>query len=469
MTEKRSFLNSFRAKVTLVLVFGMFFMAFASDLILRQVALDSQFEQLRNRLTILASSVALSLDAEAIKAIPLNRAGIETPAFQKIYGILRRIKEENPSIGYIYVMARTERPDVLQFVVDPDPYLRRNEGLSAYPGDRYSTVHFPNMPQAFSVPFAEKEVGTDEWGSMLSGYAPIRDEKGNAVAILGIDLMASDILVVQKAFHERAVVVFLIGAIFSFLFGMWISFRITRSVAALGEGIRRVSRGDLEHPVELCGNDEIADLAHSFNRMTQDLRETRQKNRDYFYGIIQSLVRIVEARDPYTRGHSERVAEYAGQIAMKIGFPTETVEMLKQTAVLHDIGKLGIHEEILKKTERLTDVEWELLRNHPALGEDILRPVLLSQEMLAIVRGHHERYDGQGYPDHLAGDQINVFAQILSVADAYDAMTSTRAYRPALTQDAALEELQKNRGVQFNPGIVDVFIEILRQENSGKA
>jgi HD-GYP domain-containing protein (c-di-GMP phosphodiesterase class II) len=134
--------------------------------------------------------------------------------------------------------------------------------------------------------------------------------------------------------------------------------------------------------------------------------------------------------------------------------------------MLHDIGKLGIQDSILNKKEKLTDEEWDIVRQHPILGEDILRPVSLNREMLAIVRAHHERYDGKGYPDKLKGKEIDIFAQILSIADSYDAMTSARAYRSPLDQAKAIEELRKNKGAQFNGEIVDVFIEILKEEKT---
>ncbi|MDD5585261.1 MAG: HD-GYP domain-containing protein, partial [Candidatus Omnitrophica bacterium] len=190
----------------------------------------------------------------------------------------------------------------------------------------------------------------------------------------------------------------------------------------------------------------------------------RNKIHDYFYDVIQSLVRIVEARDRYTRGHSERVADYAAKVAVKMGYSLEEIEVLRETALLHDIGKLGIQESVLNKKEALTEEEWEMIRRHPLIGENILKPVALNQKMLSIVRGHHERYDGKGYPDGLKGNDIGIFAQMLSVVDAYDAMTSSRAYRPAFSRGEALEELKRNSGTQFNPKIVDVFVRIVQEE-----
>jgi len=457
----RVFLESFRVRVALVLIMAMFFMALASNLIVQQFAIHAQFAQLRDQLKAVASAVALTIDPDMVTAVPLNRDGVRDPAYLSLYEKLEDIKQNNPCVGYIYILKKTDQKNILRFIVDPDPYLSKKGSTTAYPGDLYDASRFPNMIKAFDKALAEDEIQTDEWGTMLSGYAPIRDKQGKSVAIVGVDMMASDIYRTRKAIHERVLIVFLFGVGLSLMLGMWFSKKITESIALLAEGIRRVSQGDLEYKIEVLGHDEIAELSKDFNQMAEDLRESHRKNREYFYGIIRTLVLIVEARDPCTRGHSERVAEYACKIAKRMGFTPDKMEMLHQTALLHDIGKLGIHEQILRKSEKLTPEEWEILRSHPVIGEDILKPVFLNPEMLAVVRGHHERYDGQGYPDKLAGEDINIFAQILSVADAYDAMTSTRPYRDALSRQQAFDELKKNRGLQFNPAITDTFMDIL--------
>jgi putative nucleotidyltransferase with HDIG domain len=246
--------------------------------------------------------------------------------------------------------------------------------------------------------------------------------------------------------------------------GVLFSKRIASPIKKLVEGTRHIAKGDLKYFIEIAGNDEISDLTRSFNEMTANLYESRRKLHNYFYGVIQSFVRLVEARDPYTRGHSERVALYAEKIAAKLGLPQDKAQLVRETALLHDIGKFGVKESILNKKESLTEEEWETIRKHPVIGEEILKPILLNEEMQGIVREHHERFDGKGYPDRLKGDKINLLAQILSVADSYDAMTSSRAYRPAFTKEKAIEELKKASGSQFNPKVVDAFIEVLREE-----
>jgi putative nucleotidyltransferase with HDIG domain len=296
----------------------------------------------------------------------------------------------------------------------------------------------------------------------LSGYAPILNKANRAVAIVGVDIIANDIYMLQKAVHIRALLVLLLGILLSLVLGMATSKRIVAPIKELVEGTRHIAKGELSYNVQVRGDDEIALLAASFNRMARALSDSQKKLTNYFYNVVQSLVRIMEARDPYIKGHSESVARYAEMIAVRMGFPHEKVELLKEIALLHDIGKLGIEERILNKKEALTDEEWAIIRRHPLIGEEMLKPILITEEMLAIVRGHHERYDGKGYPDRIGGDSVNIFAAILSVADAYDAMLSDRAYRSAMSKDEAIKQLQDNKNSQFNPVVVDTFVKLIK-------
>lgn len=461
-----SCLGSFQARVTLILVISMLFVGMMSNFVIHKFAVDFQFSQLRQNLKTIAQIAASVIDGDAIEMIPLDPSAVNLPSYQMIAEKLREIKKRNPAIYFIYIMTTTDTEGIWQFVVDPDPLAKRKSGITAYPGDRYDASRFPEMLESLQGATADKKIGVDEWGVTLSGYAPIFNENGKAVAVLGVDMLASDVYLAQRSVHLRALFVLLLGIMLSIILGMLFSRKITGPIKELVRGTRRISQGDLAYKVRARGVDEIRELADSFNNMADDLNELQRKNHDYFYNVIQSLVRIVEAKDSYTRGHSERVAGYAAEIASRMGFSKEKVELIEEAGMLHDIGKLGIQDSILNKKERLTDAEWEVIRQHPIVGEDILKPVSLNSEMLAIVRAHHERYDGSGYPDKLRGDEINVFAQVLSVADSYDAMTSARAYRAPLDQNIAINELKKNRGIQFNPEIVDTFIEVLKE---GKA
>lgn len=178
---------------------------------------------------------------------------------------------------------------------------------------------------------------------------------------------------------------------------------------------------------------------------------------------LNSLVTTIEAKDPYTRQHSHRVAEYAVRIAEVLGLSGEQIEMIQFAAVLHDIGKIGIRDEILTKSGKLTDEEYIAIQQHVLVGAKIVEPLGLSPVELAIVRNHHERFDGKGYPDNLSGEQIPLLARIVSVADAFDAMTSTRPYRKALSPHAASLEIEKNKGAQFDPVIADAAMRAIEE------
>jgi putative nucleotidyltransferase with HDIG domain len=406
------------------------------------------------------------VDAEELMQIPLKPEGVNFPQYKSISAKLRKIQDADPQIRYIYTLTKTENSNILQFIVDPMKPSREEKikHLVAYPGRKYDAGRFTQMLRSFDGPNADDKLMVDEWGVSLSGYAPIIGASGKAVAILGVDIMADQVYKMQKELHLRAILVLIFGFVLSLILGILISRRITVPLKKLVEGTRHIAREELNYRIKVTGLDEIKELGRAFNEMAVSLHKSRRRLHSYFYRTMQSLVRILEARDRYTKGHSERVAEYAETIAARMGFAAERVELLKQTAMLHDIGKLGIEDRILNKEGKLTDEEWETIRKHPIIGEDILSPILLNKEMLAMVRGHHERHDGRGYPDKIGSPHISVFTQILTIADSFDAMTSPRSYRPAMNREKAIGELKANKGAQFSPEIVEIFINLLKEE-----
>jgi response regulator RpfG family c-di-GMP phosphodiesterase len=197
-------------------------------------------------------------------------------------------------------------------------------------------------------------------------------------------------------------------------------------------------------------------LERLVRKRTHQLRQT-------FLSAIDSLVRTLEARDPYTSGHSLRVRHYALRLTDAIGLSPRDRKRISLAAKLHDIGKLGLPESILNKQGSLTEAEFDAVREHPVIGERILSPVIRSRAVLAAIRGHHERFDGRGYPDHLAGDAIPLHARIITIADSFDAMTSSRAYRGALSHERAVQIVREGAGSQFDPRLVPVFLRLLER------
>ena len=192
-----------------------------------------------------------------------------------------------------------------------------------------------------------------------------------------------------------------------------------------------------------------------------------EKNREqvgYIMGIVESMIFALEARDGYTRGHSERVTSYAVKLAETMKCETEFVEMIRHASRLHDIGKIGIDDSILRKPSRLSDSEMDIMRGHPEVGENILKPVRYLSHILPAIRHHHERFDGEGYPDGLKSDEIPLAARIIAVVDTFDAMRSSRPYREKMELKPVLEELERVAGSQLDPGIVEKFLDIVHNK-----
>ncbi len=196
-------------------------------------------------------------------------------------------------------------------------------------------------------------------------------------------------------------------------------------------------------------------------QINEELRSTNEKLEQAYLESIQTLRYTVEAKDPYTRGHSDRVSAYSELIGKYINLSEDDLHNLKIGGLFHDIGKIGVPDSILLKTDRLTDDEYSEIKNHPSIGAHILSNASLFSNIIPIVKHHHERYDGKGYPSKLSGENIPYLARITSVADSFDAMTSRRTYRDSLPIDVVIKEIEKNKGTQFDPNISNIFLDIL--------
>ena len=179
---------------------------------------------------------------------------------------------------------------------------------------------------------------------------------------------------------------------------------------------------------------------------------------------IQTVRYTVEAKDTYTRGHSDRVSEFSVLIGKKLGLSEDDLRRLKIGGLFHDVGKIGVPDNILQKEGKLSEDEYSEIKNHPTIGAHILSTASIFQDILPIVKYHHERYDGKGYPERLQGENIPYLARITAVADTFDAMTSKRVYRDSIPLDQVIEEFKRCRGTQFDPGLADLFVDILEND-----
>lgn len=203
---------------------------------------------------------------------------------------------------------------------------------------------------------------------------------------------------------------------------------------------------------------------NEIKKINNELSETYNRLEQAYMESIQTVRYTVEAKDTYTRGHSDRVSELSVLIGKKLNLNDDDIKRLRVGGLFHDVGKIGVPDSILQKNEKLTDTEYSEIKNHPTIGTHILSTASIFQDILPIVKHHHERYDGKGYPGNLQGENIPYLARIASVADAFDAMTSRRVYRDSLPIDIVISEFEKNKGTQFDPKIADVFLDILHND-----
>jgi len=242
----------------------------------------------------------------------------------------------------------------------------------------------------------------------------------------------------------------------------------------LAPPLETIKRLDIQGYCEKSGSfDQILLLVESglksvnqmriIENMNKELDEANSKLKEAYYGTIESLRLAVDAKDSYTSGHSDRVSYYSVLIGKEMGLSEEELDILKQGALFHDIGKIGIPDAILQKPGKLTDEEYDDIKNHPSIGAKIIGPAKIFEPLIPMVLYHHERFDGKGYPSGKKGEEIPLMARIVCIADSFDAMTSDRAYRPRFTVVKAMEEIENCKSTQFDPELVDAFMIAMRK------
>jgi HD-GYP domain-containing protein (c-di-GMP phosphodiesterase class II) len=270
---------------------------------------------------------------------------------------------------------------------------------------------------------------------------------------------------INSSYWSWALFVLIIGISFA-IYGAYLLFKdIQQPMNELQAGMFEVRTGNSNAKVDDLYSDEFSKLIKGFNHMGRAIQSRDQENKQLLESFFATMAATLDARDPYTAGHSLRVADYAMKIGQMAGLPFQQLLQLRKAALLHDIGKIGIPDIILLKEEKLTDEEFEMIKKHPVIGADILaqvQPFDAMKPLLPGVRYHHERFDGKGYPEKLAGNSIPIFGRIIAVADAYDAMTSDRPYRKGMTHEKALAILEDGRGTQWDPYLTKLFIDEMK-------
>ncbi len=246
--------------------------------------------------------------------------------------------------------------------------------------------------------------------------------------------------------------------------GLLLSREITQPIRTLRDAALQLARGDFKTRVYLTTKNEVGVLGETFNvmgerieRAVEEIREAADTNRELFIGTVRMLANAIDAKDPYTRGHSERVAFYSTLVAKELGMNEAEIANVHLSGLIHDVGKIGIEDRILRKPAALTDDEYEIMKQHPTKGAQILEAVPKLKALAGPGLQHHENVDGSGYPEGLKGDEIPLLGRMVSVADAFDAMTTDRPYSKAMTFEAAVARLQFLSGKKFDSQCVDAM------------
>ena len=316
--------------------------------------------------------------------------------------------------------------------------------------------------QSALAPFTIERDGRSR--PMLGSYATAELDRNSLLGVIAIQDEAAALVSVRDM-RNQMLFISLLSATLALVIGTYFAEKLTRPVRDLAAGARRIASGDFSQRVKVPGRTELGELGSSFNQMTDqierfvsDLQRSAAENRELFLGTVKALAAAIDGKDPYTRGHSERVSRFSVAIAQGLGLPVDEIEKIRISALLHDVGKISIDDRVLKKPATLTDEEFKIMKTHPQKGYKIMSQIPAMRDFLPGMYMHHEMINGQGYPQGLKGDEIPMQARVVSVADTFDAMTTERPYQSAMELEAALTRLKDLVGTRYEARVVAAFI-----------
>ncbi len=299
---------------------------------------------------------------------------------------------------------------------------------------------------------------------MLGSYATAELDSQTPLGVIAIQDERAALSSVADM-RRQTLMISLLAAASALLMGFVLARRLTDPVRDLARGAHSIAGGDFSQRITVSTCTELSELGDSFNQMTEqverficDLQRAADENRQLFLGTVKSLAAAIDGKDPYTRGHSERVARFSIAIAQGLNLPDEEIEKIRISALLHDVGKIGIDDKILKKPAALTDEEFEVMKQHPQKGYKIMSQIPAMREFLPGMYMHHEMINGGGYPQGLKGDEIPLMARIVSVADTFDAMTTDRPYQSAMKFNDAVERIKSFVGTRYDECVVAALV-----------
>jgi HD-GYP domain-containing protein (c-di-GMP phosphodiesterase class II) len=398
------------------------------------------------------------------------------------------IKQKDQFLGMVGVVV-TLKP-ITQELVDTN---ERSGGLEAYVVDNAGRLVTSYDPDQFAgmdmvaIPIVQKFLGSGR--ARVAETSLFSLQKGNqVVSMLGTYAPTQKLgwgVIVQRKTSEAYATVSEMGrqtfwwglllVVLSLVIGFMAAKTITAPIDLLTQTARSIAQRDFTQRAEITSRTEIGELAATFNQMAEDiqryignLKMASEQNRQLFIDSIEMIAAAVDAKDPYTKGHSGRVSQFSIILAREIGLPEEEVEKIRVSATLHDVGKIGIEDRVLKKPGVLTNEEFEVMKRHTVMGYEIVRQVKQLTDMLPGIRWHHEALNGRGYPDGIKGDELPLMVRIIAVADTFDAITTDRPYQAGSEFPKALEILRKHAGTKYDPLVVDAMDSALAKGSLAK-
>jgi len=356
------------------------------------------------------------------------------------------------------------------FVVDAEGHIVAHPDRTRWVAGEDASSAYPIVGQFRVLPPGSSNPQSSRFSADISSrhveffgaFCPIPELRWAVVAMRSVADAQGDAGLTEL--NHQALVIALALTVVAILIGYFFAVGISQPVRALADSTRAISRGEFHERAPVAGAAEISDLAENFNSMADDieqyierLKQAAEENRELFIGSIRMLAAAIDEKDPYTRGHSGRVAKYSVIIGEQLGLDPEALDKLRISALLHDVGKIGIDDRVLKKPGALTDEEFHIMKQHPVKGANIMRPVPQLKEMLPGIELHHECVDGRGYPYGLKAEQIPRMARIIAVADTFDAITTNRPYQSAMDLEFALKRVRELAGTRFDPAIVSAM------------
>ena len=300
---------------------------------------------------------------------------------------------------------------------------------------------------------------------MLGSYASAELDKNSRLGVIAIQDESAALASISDM-RRQTIWISMVAAMLTLVIGFFFAKKLTQPVQELAFGAHRIAAGDFSQRINVRSRTELGDLGDSFNLMTdqlesyiKDLQRSAAENRELFLGTVKGLAAAIDGKDPYTRGHSERVSRISVAIGQRLGLADDECEKIRISALLHDVGKIAIDDNILKKPAALTDDEYEIMKTHPQKGYKIMSQIRAMKEFLPGMYMHHEMVNGLGYPQGLKGDEIPLMAKIVAVADTFDAMTTDRPYQLAMSCEDAVERIKAFVDIRYDSTVVAAFVE----------